>query len=226
MKESLTLTIKSFAKNLGADLIGISSASAFSEAPEGHRPTDLMRNAASVIAMAMRYSDASLENAPSREYSIAYQVVNRELDFIAYRVARRIQDEGFRALQIPASPPYDMINNLGDLSHKHAAWLSGIGVFGKNDLLLTPQFGAKVRLVSVITEAILDTDVPLDIDLCGECDKCIRACPAKALGGNRIVNKKICDDQHVEVGERLQLSDWQQICGVCIRVCPVGGNTV
>jgi len=203
-------------------LVGVASAGSFKEAPEGHRPGDVLRGARSVISLALRYSNASLENAPSRQYAIAYKVVNRELDRLAYWVSRMLQDEGFRAVHVPASPPYDLIRNRGDLSHKHAASLAGIGVFGKNDLLLAPQFGSRIRLVSVITDATLDPDEPVGLDLCGDCDACLRACPANALQGGRVVDKKACDAQHVEVGKLLQLSDWEQICGVCIRVCPVG----
>jgi hypothetical protein len=43
-----------------------------------------------------------------------------------------------------------------------------------------------------------------------------------ALEGPGVVNKTVCDANHVKVGERLQLADSEQICGVCIRVCPIG----
>jgi NAD-dependent dihydropyrimidine dehydrogenase PreA subunit len=37
-----------------------------------------------------------------------------------------------------------------------------------------------------------------------------------------VVDKEKCDVHHVRIGELLQLKDWEQVCGVCIRVCPVG----
>ncbi len=206
----------------GADLVGVALTDAFVQAPAGHHPVDLLSGARSVIVMAIRYSKASLEAAPSREYAIAYKVVNREIDHLAFWVSRALQDEGFRALQVPASPPYDLEKNRGDLSHKHAAVSAGLGAFGKNDLVLTAQFGSRVRLVSVITDAILVPDKPLNPDPCGGCEICIRACPARALKGERIVDKEACNEYHIEVGKKLQLDDWEQICGVCIRVCPVG----
>jgi len=222
MNEKLTVAVKKLARSLGADLVGVAQAEAFREAPKGHRPEELLPGAQSVIVMAIHLLDASLESAPNREYSVTYSVVNQELNRIAFRVARFLQDKGYRALQVPASPPYDVSRNMGDLSHRHAGYLAGLGVFGKNSLLLSTKFGPRIRLVSVVTDAPLAAGKPLDVDLCKDCDKCIRACPAGALKGERVVDKLRCDTHHAEVGKQLQLEDWDQICGVCIRVCPVG----
>jgi epoxyqueuosine reductase len=221
MNEKLTGSVKELAHSLGADLVGVAQAHSFMEAPKGHRPEDLLRGARNVIVMAIHLLDASLESAPNREYAITYSTVNQELNRIAFRVARFLQDKGYRALQVPASPPYDVERNMGDLSHRHAGQLAGIGVFGKNSLLLSIKFGPRIRLVSVITDAPLKADMPLNMDLCNDCDRCLRACPVGALKGERIVDKAKCDAQHVEVGEKLQLGDLD-ICGICIRVCPVG----
>jgi len=221
MNEKLTASVKELAHSLGADLVGVAQAASFMKAPKGHRPEDVLRGARSVIVMAIHLLDASFESAPNREHAITYNVVNQELNRIAFRVGRLLQDKGYRALQVPASPPYDVERNMGDLSHRHAGQLAGIGVFGKNSLLLSTKFGPRIRLVSVITDAPLKADTPLDMDLCNGCDKCLRACPVGALKGERIVDKPKCDAQHVEVGEKLQLGDLE-VCGVCIRVCPVG----
>jgi epoxyqueuosine reductase QueG len=123
---------------------------------------------------------------------------------------------------VPASPPYDYERNMGDLSHRHAGQLAGIGVIGKSNLLLSERFGPRMRLVSVVTDALLETDEPLGIDLCKDCEECIRGCPSKALQGPLQIDKQVCDDYHVEAGHKLLLADGEQICGVCIRLCPVG----
>ncbi|MDH5376671.1 MAG: 4Fe-4S binding protein, partial [Candidatus Bathyarchaeota archaeon] len=221
LNDKLTASVKELAHNLGADLVGVAQADSFVKAPKGYHPEDLLQGAQSVIVMAMHLLDASFESAPSREYAITYYVANQELDRIAFHVSKFLQNEGYRALQVPASPPYDWNCNMGDLSHRHAGQLAGIGVFGKNSLLLSTKFGSRMRLVSVITDVSLKPDKPLSLDLCKDCDKCLRACPVGALKGERIVDKTKCDTHHVEVGKKLQLGDLD-ICGVCIRVCPVG----
>jgi len=222
MGDTLTERVKALALDLGIDLVGVAHASSFREAPSGHRPESLLRRARSVVTMALHLPDASFELAPSREYSASYLVANAELNRVAFRVARFLEREGHRALQVPASPPYDYERNMGDLSHRHAGQLTGIGVIGKSNLLLSERFGPRMRLVSVVTDAALEADEPLAVDLCKDCEECIRGCPSKALQGPFRIDKKLCDGYHVEAGRKLQLEDGEQICGVCIRLCPVG----
>ena len=207
---------------MGADLVGFASARSFVLAPKGHRPEEILPGARSVIVMAVAIPAASFEKAPSREYSIAYLMANASLNKMAFMVTKSLESQGFRAAAVPASPPYDVRRMLGDISHRHAGMLSGMGVFGKNSLLLSPKYGPRIRLVSVVTDATLLPSKVLQVDLCGDCDRCIRACPAKALKPGMVVDKKKCDNHHLRVGELLQLKDSEQVCGVCIRVCPVG----
>jgi epoxyqueuosine reductase QueG len=222
MGETLTTELKDMARREGADVVGIARVASFSEAPQGHRPENILRRARSVVVMATHLLEGSLEAAPSREYSVTYQVVNQELNRLAFQVARFLERQGYRALQVPASQPYDHERNMGDLSHRHAGQIAGIGVLGKNSLLLSPKFGPRMRLVSVITDAPLEADAPLRLDLCKDCDQCLRTCPSSALKGGGVVDKMACDAYHVTTGERLHLNDAEQICGVCVRICPIG----
>jgi epoxyqueuosine reductase QueG len=221
-RKKLTGDMKRFARAHGADMVGIASAESFSGAPKGHHPRDLLKGAESVVVMALALPAAALERAPSREYSMSYLIANQELNTMAFKVAKYLEHKGFRAVPVPASPPYDLVEMMGDLSHRHAGYLAGLGVFGKNSLLLSPDHGPGIRLVSVVTDAALEADEILKIDLCGDCTVCIKACPANALKGQGVVDKSACDDRHVVVGKQLQLSYSELICGVCIRVCPVG----
>jgi len=222
MTSKFTDEVKHFAKQLGADLVGVANEKAFDSAPLGHRPQDILKGARSVVVIAVALPHAALESAPSREYSVSYMSANDELNRIAFRLAKFFQENGHRAVQVPASPPYDLKRMKGDISHRHAGELAGLGVFGKNSLLLSPKYGARIRLVSVITDADLTPDKRLEKEFCIDCDKCIQACPAKALKGGRDVDKEACDEQHLRIGKKLGLSGWEQVCGVCIRVCPVG----
>jgi len=224
-RSKLSDDVKHLATSLGADLVGIAPGKAFENAPAGHRPKDILKGARSVVVIAVALPNAAIESAPSREYSASYMSANNELNRIAFRLAKFLEEKGHRAVQVPASPPYDLKRMRGDLSHRHAGELAGLGAFGKNSLLLSPKYGARMRLVSVISDADLTPDKKLEIDFCSKCDICIRACPAKALEGGGKVDKKACDDQHLRVGKKLDLSGWEQVCGVCLRVCPVGVDT-
>lgn len=58
----------------------------------------------------------------------------------------------------------------GDLSHKHAAVVAGLGVLGKNTLLITPQFGNRVNLVSIVTDLEIEPDAVLTDELVHQVD--------------------------------------------------------
>jgi len=225
MQKALTDTVREIAVGLGADLVGIASCDSFSEAPQGYRPQNILDGAKSVIAIAVAIPESCFESAPSREYSAAYSAANSELDRIAFLISRSLETEGFRAVQVPAAMPYDYEADMGDLSHRHAANLAGIGSFGKSCLLLTEKFGPRVRLTSVITDAEMQCSSRPDRDFCGSCRKCLDACPAGALRDAGVIDKKKCNNQHEKVGKELGLGDEEQICGVCIKVCPIGKSS-
>jgi epoxyqueuosine reductase QueG len=67
------------------------------------------------------------------------------------------------------------------LPRKQMARLAGFGNYGKNALLVTPKYGPWIRLGAIVTNAEFVYDEPFDRDLCGECDRCIKACPTGAL---------------------------------------------
>lgn len=72
------------------------------------------------------------------------------------------------------------------LPKKQMARLAGFGNYGKNALLITPQYGPWIRLGAIVTNVEFAYDEPFDKDLCGDCDKCIKACPTGALTPYRV----------------------------------------
>ncbi|MEE8470448.1 MAG: hypothetical protein V3S51_03880 [Dehalococcoidia bacterium] len=99
------------------------------------------------------------------------EVIHAQLDLLACKVALFIESGGGRAIPVPSDEPYlywesAKLYGRGDLSHKHAAQAAGLGRLGKNSLLITPQFGNRVHLVSVVTDVDLAPDLLLDWDPC------------------------------------------------------------
>jgi epoxyqueuosine reductase QueG len=220
MSDRLTTQLKSLAKSEGADLVGIASIQRFRNVPKGYTPKDILRSAKFTITLGIHLLDSVVETTPSREYAIHTRVVNSELNQIAYRIARFLEDSGYVAIPVPASYPSDSSKHMGDLSHRHAAVFAGLGQIGRNSLLVTPQYGPRVRLVTVVTNAPLKPDPPLKLDLCKGCDICIRACPAGALAKNKKTDKKKCVSYSKEIRKKFDLDS--RYCGLCIKVCPIG----
>jgi epoxyqueuosine reductase QueG len=103
-----------------------------------------------------------------------------------------------------------------------AAKYAGLGTIGLSNCLLTPEFGSRVRFVSVFTAAILDSDPVIEKDLCIKCEACAKCCPVNALKPSEDKIKGdydviACIDRHVELN-----GDKVSPCGICTKVCPIG----
>jgi len=112
----------------------------------------------------------------------------------------------------------------GDLSHKHAAVACGLGSFGLNNLVISPGWGPRIRLATILTNAELKYDRILQENPCHDCVECVKICPVHALDGWKgkydprrgwVIEKKKCYDYIFTTlkGQR---------CGLCIKACPVG----
>ncbi|HBC46197.1 MAG TPA: hypothetical protein DCZ43_04055, partial [candidate division Zixibacteria bacterium] len=130
-------------------------------------------------------------------------------------LARYIQSEGYQAMPIAASFTIDWDKQTAHLSHRHAALEAGLGFWGRNNLLVHPQFGAGVRLSSVFTDMPLVDDEPIPND-CGECTACMIACPAEAINENGFDFDK-CYAQVKAFSKRKNYSLY--ICGLCVKAC-------
>jgi len=198
MSTDLTQKTKAFAKAQGAHLVGIAPVTPFEGAPEGHHPVDLLPGAQSVVVFAVRAPHGLLACEADRPdpalipedelwpvkqqvYSgggagFFYPTANMWLQTIGLRIAYLLEDKGYIALPLPASG-YRARDRFAYFSHRHAAVLAGLGEFGLNNLLLTPQYGPRQRLNSVITTAELDPDPLYNEPIClGEkCGLCLEA---------------------------------------------------
>jgi epoxyqueuosine reductase QueG len=169
--------------------------------------------------------------AIARTYDYLYYTVNRKLDDIALTLSAIINKCGFRSLLIPASDTLDKEKSIGLFSHKLAARLAGLGWIGPSCLLITPEVGPRVRLVTVLTDAPLETGSIVS-NRCGDCRLCVDACPPKAFTG-RIFHEdeprkerfdvQRCIDYRTHLQEKVTGA---RVCGMCIHACPFGREQI
>jgi epoxyqueuosine reductase len=170
------------------------------------------------ISVGVRLSDSVLEGidgSPTLIYKHHYSAVNRLLDQVALRISGEIQKKGAKALAIPASQIVDWEKQLGHLSHRVIAYYAGLGWIGKPTLLVNPQFGARVRYATVLTDLVLEPDKPVE-GSCGECVECVKACPAGAVSKEGY-DKEKCLGKLREFAKEQGIG--QFICGVCVKAC-------
>ena len=223
--ENLESKTKKFVLSKGADLVGTASMSRLEGAPDGHKPEDILPDAKAVIVFAKRIPNGVVMDGPATSYHNMMIIFYNQLDLIAHEMAIYIEQQGAVAIPVPSSEPYydwnpDKVHGRGDLSHKHAAQASGLGKLGKSSLLITPEFGNRVQLVSVVTNLSLEPDPLVEDELCpSKCIICIESCPVKAIRNGQQVNQRVCRSHMF-----LKLPKGQIIygCRECRKVCPVG----
>jgi epoxyqueuosine reductase len=229
-REDLTPELAFLAEQLGADLFGVADlrpAREFMFHQGGEGLEAFTHGIAIGIGVSYTVVDRIAPELPA-DHSVyghhLYRVVSPAVDSIAWHLARRIQERGYSALPIPVSQYRAPGERSAVFSHKLAGHLAGLGWIGKNCLLITPQFGPRVRLASVLTDCPLRPGQRLD-DRCGECQECVDACPVHALTG-----VEFRDEEGLEARLRAEVCGAYRdgkgnlrsghVCGLCLAVCP------
>jgi epoxyqueuosine reductase QueG len=147
------------------------------------------------------------------------------------RAVRFLKARGHRTLAIP--PDSDrkkgtFISQLYSLfNHKMAATSAGLGWIGKNGLLISIDHGPRLSLATVLTDAPLRPDLPMEYGLCGGCMLCREHCPSQAITGAEwsravpfIELVKLSSCRSHKATKRA--TDGKPNCGLCINICPYG----
>jgi epoxyqueuosine reductase QueG len=142
------------------------------------------------------------------------EYVNGRLNRGVHELAANFRRRGYRSLPLPAVAPTDQRFQEGLLSYKHVAELAGMGRIGWHSLLITREFGPRVRLACLITEALLEPSPGAFDDLCQGCGACLTSCPAKAF--------EVPGNGMAYAMNRFSCRSYRQAgvtCSVCMKVC-------
>jgi len=183
-------------ERLDMSVVGVTDVDRLCGAPEGHRPVDILPGARSVIVMGVRLSWGAIQaiyrahEEGKRELQSIYGThgyaltPNYHLYFAAYKMAGFLERHGFVSAPLQSGPG----GGGAPFSHRHAAVAAGLGEFGWSGLVLSPDYGPRIRWVSVITRAALEPD-PLYAGprLCdrSRCRICVDVCPVGALSATK-----------------------------------------
>lgn len=219
--ERMTSRIKGFARYLGADLVGITKLNpAFIYSHIGRSPgtwgapIELPHPYAIAIAVRMNYRMIRHAPAPPTTTETAYQYF--EAARIAMLVARYIQRLGFEArAHVDGNYRVMCVPVAAD---------AGLGELGRIGLLITPEYGPRVRLSVVTTTLPLVQDPPRVFgvqDFCSFCRKCALNCPSGSITpGDKVVHngveKWLNEQESCYRFWRMNGTD----CSVCVKVCP------
>lgn len=147
--------------------------------------------------------------------------INKQLENILmdYSISYEIPDQGQKSQKELVAP----------FSLKYSAVHAGIGWIGKNDVLITKEYGPRVRLSAILIDYDFPLNDPIKISKCPDnCLICVKACPHNALTGNKweinlkredIINYNLCNEKRGLFNGTL---DRKHFCGYCIVSCPIG----
>ncbi len=181
--------VKGKARELGADLAGIASCAVLEANPPDPSwpqvPSRISSRVRSCIVLAKRMPIGEFLSDDTRTIAHTNQVVMRRLEKIAYDLSYWLDGLGHYSFQIAAdeTDPELKRGSYGYLSTRHVAVEAGLGTFGLESNLLTPEYGPRVYVTAVLTEAELEADRPIEQQIClGEsCGRCLLACPSDAV---------------------------------------------
>lgn len=226
-------SLKNAARSFGAAQVGVADLALLRGIAT--EPADLLDGFSRAVSLAVPLSGPimdALGDKPTPLYARHYLMVNGLLDDIALRVGLMLQESGARSLPLPASQVLDPVAWTSYLSHKAVAVAAGVGWQGKSLLTVSPLFGPRIRLATVLTDAPLAPDKPLK-NRCGSCDKCAQACPAGAIknvntGWHYASRDEALHFERCAVKVTTEFAALpgvgHPICGVCVRVCPFGAR--
>jgi epoxyqueuosine reductase len=138
---------------------------------------------------------------------------------------------GYQYKSIPISIPVEsnkQLESLHQFPHKTAATRAGLGWIGKSALLITPEYGPRVKLFTILTNAGFIKAYPINENKCGSCQMCVSICPCNAIknvgwhvGVDRdtMINVYSCNEYRLNFESQIGR---KHSCGLCIKVCKFG----
>jgi len=219
----LTIRIKSLSGASMADAVGIAPGEAFSEGEMGELGR-VFGPVRSVIVLAQHIVDTVQMVAFRSANGYSAELGDALLRHACWSVVEMLRSANHKAA-IPRNARYGDDGPRHSISYKKAGVLAGLGCFGRNQLLVHPQWGPWLYLRTVITDVALPADAPIKFSPCEDCARCLSACPSAALSEVGY-DRQLCEQRYGQRGPGtadIHLSPRGLIhCDECRRACPIG----
>ena len=234
-------------KEIGIDKIGFTTAEPFDDLKEslleqqsnGHSsgfehqvlderlyPELIFDQPKSIISIALAYPSKPLVKA-EREKGVrrgSFARASWGIDYHTILRDRLDQLVAFMSEKVPTANFKAMVDT-GELMDTVVAQRAGLGFIGRNGLLITEEYGSYVYLGEIITDIEFEPDQP-GVFGCGDCTRCVTACPTGALLGDGRLNAQVCLSYQTQTKGSMPLEFRRKIgsviygCDICQQACP------
>lgn len=214
----LTFTLKEYAFREQIHMYGVADAEPLNQEPKGRRPIDLLPDAKAVIVVAMGMHDPLMKmwySLPGSYLLAAQNLPDALINLWLLKLLSLLKDYGYAGAKTSGE-------FIPGLRLNRAAQQAGLGYIGKSQLLITPEFGPRVFLGALVTNAPLLPDSPCTENQCGPCKVCQEYCPSGAIQEGFYDARK-CESYINQVSHKqvFSLYGWSE-CAMCMRICPKG----
>ena len=191
-------------------------------------PTDLLKEANTVISYFIPFKkETVLSNKEgkncSEQWAIAYIETNRLIIDLNRYLSVELEKLGFETFEPPPTHNFDQKRLISNWSHKHVAFIAGLGKFGLHHMLITEK-GCCGRLGSLVTSAEIKPTKRLEGEFClykkdKTCRRCVENCIFGALKTNFFDRKK-CYEICLSNAKLYSKIGFADVCGKCICITP------
>lgn len=220
--------VKLVGKTFGADMVGITAfderwvyTERFSHQTGEAKPNTLPEGLSSVVVIGQSMDKELIQTAPSALAGTATGLGYSQDAAVLLGLAQYIRNLGYEA--IPSMNDTALAIPL--------AIEAGLGEYGRHGMVITPEFGARLRFGKIFTDMPLAHDAPKAFgvrEFCEQCDRCAGACPARAIPHGEPVSVALNPSgvkgvRKWSVDGEACFGYWSKInsdCAICVRVCP------
>jgi epoxyqueuosine reductase len=185
-------------------------------------PNRLLPGIQSVLMLALNYRTAEPVAVRPGQGRVARFAWGTDYHAVIRRKLRHL--ENIHRQLVPAAGVRGIVDSAPFFERAFAR-LAGLGGIGKNNTLIHPEFGSWLFLAGLLTTEQLVFDKPMERDFCGDCRRCLDACPTGALTAPYELDARRCISyltQRSELPEELRRAVGDRLygCDVCQEVCP------
>ena len=193
-------------------------------------PYDILSDAKSIISFFIPFQENIVESnikgiMASKEWATAYIKTNDLIKTINDKIETLMEKNGYKTGKIPATHNFDEEKLISNWSHRHIAYIAGIGTFGINNMLITKN-GCCGRFGSIIINYELKEYGQINEvkekclnKLYGNCRICHKKCVAHVYEDNNF-NRFKCYKQCLENAKHHEKTGYADVCGKCLVGLP------